>query len=169
MTRLVTIDGVPKPALMSMLHQAGVRLNEAAETLFADDRFTTVSEKVVVETVAVTVQSLGLPKGGTFASICERASSEGLTLCPLELGPHLRLQLTDQPEGSLGKQWPAHCAPAGSITVVSAPLADDDAVPKGFYLRRIEGTLWLRGYWSSPGHVWSPHDVLVFARAQHAA
>jgi hypothetical protein len=84
-------------------------------------------------------------------------------LCPLELGPHLRLQFTDQPEGSLGQPVSQNCAPPGSLTVASAPLAQDDETPKGFYLRRIEGVLWLRGYRSWPGHIWSPQDMFVFS------
>jgi hypothetical protein len=46
---------------------------------------------------------------------------------------------------------------------VSAALVEDDEFPKGFYLRRIDGVLWLRGYRSGPAHVWSPDDRLVFA------
>jgi hypothetical protein len=56
-------------------------------------------------------------------------------------------------------------APPGAITVASSPLDDSDETPKGFYLRRADGVLWLRRYWSSSGHIWSPEDVLVFARA----
>ena len=89
--------------------------------------------------------------------------SAPVLLCPLELGPHLRLQFTDQPEGSLGQPVSQNCAPPGSLTVASAPLAQDDETPKGFYLRRIEGVLWLRGYRSWPGHIWSPQDMFVFS------
>jgi hypothetical protein len=61
-----------------------------------------------------------------------------------------------------------HRAPAGSITIASSPLDDRDETPKGFYLRRVDGTLWLRGYRSSPAHVWDPEDVFVFSRARSA-
>ena len=44
------------------------------------------------------------------------------------------------------------------------PLDDTDETPKGFYLRRIDGVPWLRGYWSWPGHLWSPEDRRLFAR-----
>ena len=54
-----------------------------------------------------------------------------------------------------------HQAPPGSITVVSDPLIDDD-VPKGFYPRRVDGVLWLRGYVSGPNHIWQPGDRLAF-------
>ena len=55
------------------------------------------------------------------------------------------------------------------VTVASAPLCDDEEVPKGFYLRRIEGVLWLRGYQSWSGHVWSGEDTFVFVRSAPGA
>jgi hypothetical protein len=167
--RTVRIGGVPKEELLSRLHAGGVQLNEAAQALFADDRFTTSSASSMVEAVEISVASLGLHDGATFARIVERAASEGLSLCPLELGPHLRLQFIDQPEGSLGQPASEHRAPPASVTVASASLAEDDETPKGFYLRRIEGALWLRGYRSWPGHNWSPQDVFVFARSHREA
>jgi hypothetical protein len=117
----------------------------------------------VLEIALANVEQLGLDTGATFGQIVERAAAGGLSLCPLELGPHLRLQFIDQAEGSMGQPASQHCAPAGAVTIASAPLCDDDETPKGFYLRRIEGALWLRGYRSWPGHVWGPADVFVFA------
>jgi hypothetical protein len=48
--------------------------------------------------------------------------------------------------------------------VASRPLDESEETPKGFYLRRNDGVLWLRGYWSHAGHLWSPEDLLVFSR-----
>jgi hypothetical protein len=118
-----------------------------------------------MEIVELSAASLGLHNGATFAQIIENAVGIGLAYCPLEVGPHLRLQFTDQSEGRLGQPLSQHCAPPGSVTVASAPLTDDNDTPKGFYLRRIEGVLWLRGYRSSPEHNWSPADRFAFCRA----
>jgi len=79
------------------------------------------------------------------------------------------MQFLDQPEGSAGFSATQHRAPPGSITIASSPLDDSDETPKGFYLRRIDGVLWLRGYWSWPGNIWRPEDVLVFSRTSTAA
>ena len=168
-TRIARIGGVPKAELLAKLEVARVRLNEAAQTLFADARFTTSPLTSFVEAVHVSVGALGFPDGATFARVVERAATDGLFLCPLELGPHLRLQFTDQQEGSLGQPASQHCAPPGSVTLASAPLAEDDETPKGFYLRRIEGALWLRGYRSWPGHHWNPQDIFVFTRPHNVA
>jgi hypothetical protein len=73
-----------------------------------------------------------------------------------------------EPDGADGKPLTHGRAPPGSITVASSPLDDSDETPKGFYLRRVDGVSWLRGYWSRPGHIWSPRDVLVFSRGSGA-
>jgi hypothetical protein len=104
-------------------------------------------------------------QGATTAEIYARAETLGLALCPLELGPHLRLLYRDQPEGYWGQPIRQHQAPSGSITVASQPLAEDDEFPKGFYLRRIQGVLWLRGYRSGPDHVWQGEDHFIFRQA----
>ena len=162
--RTVRSGGADKAELLARLEAAGVLLNEAARTLFADPRFTTSAEAGPVHVVAASVADLGLPEGSTFATLVERAVAQGLSLCPLELGPHLRLQLLDQPEGAIGQPVTKHRAPPGSLTLASAPIAEDEETPAGFYLRRIEGVPWLRGYRSWPGHRWCPEDILVFNR-----
>ena len=163
-SQAVRVGGEPKSVLLARLEASGVRLNSAASLLFSDDRFTASEHGATVRVVFASVRSLGLPHGATFARIVERAHAEGLALCPLELGPHLRLQLTDQPEGSVGQPSSHHRAPPGSITVASLPLDHSYETPRGFYLRRIDGELWLRGYRSSELHTWSPLDILAFLR-----
>lgn len=160
-TSRIHVGGVPRDALRQALRDAGVQLNEAGEALFADARFTTLAERHPVEIVEVTVAELGFPDGATYDALVERAAERGLVECPLELGPHLRLQRMDQPEG-VGAPTPSS-APPGSLTIASRALDASEETPRGFYLRRVDGTAWLRGYRSWPGHSWSPADVLVFA------
>lgn len=166
-TRMLRVGGVSKEKLLSRLRAADILLNEAALALFADARFRTSPSRSTVEIVELSVASLGLAQGATFATLVERAAGNGLHLCPVELGPHFRLQFTEQPEGAVGQPPTRNCAPPGSVTVASEPLGEDDVTPKGFYLRRIEGKLWLRGYRSWPGHHWSPQDVVAFLRPRN--
>lgn len=163
-TRAVRVGGTRKPALLDALEAQHVALNPAARVLFADSRFITTEVSSVIETVELSVAALGLLDGGTSAQLFERARELGLSLCPLELGPHLRLQWLDQPDGSVGFAPTQHRAPPGSVTVASRALSDETDVPKGFYLRKIEGVLWLRGYWCDDENVWNPDDRFVFAR-----
>jgi hypothetical protein len=164
----VSIGGLSKPELLAALRAHDVQLNQAAETLFEDPRFTTLRGRHVVEIAALSVADLGFGEGATYGQLVARALESGLVECPLELGPHLRMQLRDQPDGADGKPLSHGRAPHGSITVASSPLDDVDEAPKGFYLRRVNAVSWLRGYWSWPGHIWSPEDVLVFSTGSAA-
>ncbi len=161
----VCIGGIDKARLLEALSANGIQLNPLALELFDDPRFTVGSASIQIQIVGATVAGLGLADGGTYDEIVRAASQRGLAECPIELGPHLRLVYMDQPEGSAGQPATQNKAPPGSVTIASPPLDAEESTPKGFYLRRINGTLWLRGYRSWPGHVWSPGDVFVFQRA----
>jgi hypothetical protein len=167
--RTVRVGGVSKLELLASLQTHGIELNRAGRTLFALDAFKTAETGARVPIVEIAVADLGFAQGATIARIHQRSAELGLSLCPLELAPHLRLQYPDQPEGDWGHPPSRHRAPPGSITVASPQLSDDDDVPKGFYLRRIKGVLWLRGYRSGAAHIWSPDDHFVFRRPDAAA
>lgn len=167
--RKVSIGGLSKHELLERLASAGVEINSIGLQLFAQESFRTLEVPVVVEAVQITVAELGLPDGGVFAQVIRAAEERALALCPLELGPHLRLALLDQAEGAQGFERRQHTAPPGAITVVSQPLPEDGEEFRGFYLRRIEGTLWLRGYKSWSGHLWQPEDILLFTSARNAS
>jgi hypothetical protein len=164
----VSIGGIGRSELLAGLREQNVQLNKAAEALFQDHRFTTLTRKHVVEIAALSVADLGFGEGATYGQLITRALELGLAECPLELGPHLRVQFLDQPDSSDGAPLTHGRAPPGSITVASSPLDDRDETAKGFYLRRADTVLWLRGYWSWPGHIWTPEDVLVFSRGTAA-
>ena len=161
-TRTVMVGGLTKAELLQELQRNAIAMNGSGARLFASDHFTTSATRYAVTTVELTVHDLGFPRGATIAEIYVRAGALGLGLCPLELGPHLRLQYLDQPEGDWGQPVRRHQAPSGSITIASEKLPEDDDFPKGFYLRRIKGVLWLRGYRSGPEHVWEPDDHFIF-------
>ena len=167
--RTVRVGGMIKRELLAELQRNDIQLNEYARTLFAHSEFATSPTTASIATVELAVANLGYAQGATIGQLHVRAAELGLMLCPLELGPHLRLQFLDQPEGHLGYPASKHRAPHGSITVASRQLADDHETPKGFYLRRIEGVLWLRGYRSASDELWSPEDRLVFCRSPSAA
>ena len=166
---MVRIGGASKHELLARLRAAQVQLNSLALLLFERTEFTTAEKVSIVETIEISVAELGLQAGGTFEQVLESAKLQRLALCPLELAPHLRLQLTEQPEGSVGYPPSQKRAPPGSLTVASSAPAEDDDIPKGFYLRRIEGVLWLRGYVSWAGHVWNPEDSFILLRSNVAA
>lgn len=162
-SRTVEVGGLTKSQLLQKLQQASVMLNAYGERLFAADQFTISAAKYSLETVELTVMGLGFPDGADTARIYKRAGELGLDLCPLELGPHLRLMYLDQAE-VCEEDSRQHQAPSGSITIASEILSEDDDFPKGFYLRKMDGVLWLRGYHADHLHVWNPDDRFVFVK-----
>jgi len=160
--RTVQIGGQTKARLLERLASSGVEINGLGRVLFASDKFITSDLRTLLTTAELSVRHLGFPQGAATSDVYASAARLGLRLCPLELGPHLRLQFLDQPEGFLGQPVWQDRAPAGSVTVASETLCDDDEFPKGFYLRRINGTPWLRGYRCGREHIWDPEDRFVF-------
>ena len=147
--RKLESGGRNKAELLSSLQEAGVSLNRYAEILFDDPAFVTSETSQWVLATEVTIAELGLTAGATSAEIFDRARCVGLNPCPLELAPHFRLQFLDQPEGPY-------------LTVASTKTKDDDAYPNGFYLRRKDGRLWLRGYQATSDYIWEPASRFVF-------
>lgn len=163
--RQVQLGGCTKEDLLLKLQKAGVQLNPYALRLMESDTVLVSEKPYHVETVEVSVQDLGFEQGALTEEIYARAETLGLSLCPIELAPFLRLQWLGQEEGSIGREKTMYQAPSGSVTVASESLVEDDDFPKGFYLRRIEGTLWLRGYICGADHVWKVEDHFIFVKA----
>ncbi len=163
-TRIVEVGGLSKTDLIEKLKQNSILMNEYGKKLLTDDKFTTSHIKHSLHTVELTVSNLGFPNGTTTSQLYKRAAELGLTLCPIELGPYLRLAFTDQPEEYSENLLKRKQAPLGSITIASEILTENDNFPKGFYLRKINGTLWLRGYIADQLHIWNPHDHFIFCR-----
>ncbi|QVI38782.1 hypothetical protein KGS74_06185 [Lacticaseibacillus casei] len=91
----------------------------------------------------------------------QKAESIGWQLCPLELAVYLRLQWQGQ-EKSTNNFLHKHEAPQGAVTVASPVIDPDPNHPKGFYLRNIDGQLWLRGYICDDKYVFYPEDRFAF-------
>ncbi|RLL48417.1 helicase [Oceanobacillus piezotolerans] len=161
-TRTIEVGGLTKWQLIQKLQQHSILINDYGERLLSDEKFITSKTKYSLKTVELTVRDLGFPDGATMLQIFKRVREFGLELCPLELAPHLRLEYLDQPEGYTGNLSQQNQAPSGSITIASEIINEDDYFPKGFYLRRINDVLWLRGYIADHLHVWNPNDHFVF-------
>jgi hypothetical protein len=151
--RTIEIGGMTKPQLMEELERRSILMNEYARRLFADSRFVTSTSRSRIQTVEVAVRDLGFGQGAICADICQRAAGLGLEVCPLELGPFMRLQYRDQPEGP-------------RLPVFSERLSADVDVPTGFYLRCLDRTLWLRGYTASQDWLCDPDEHFVFKMSE---
>ena len=109
--------------------------------------------------MVVTVEKLGFSGGATIEQIQQALKSYGFSECPIEVAPYLHLHLKKQIEI---KKETKNQAPLGSLTIFSKPLMKDDDFPKGFYLRKYQGKLWLRGYCCSLEHRFASEDKLIF-------
>src|SRR3989338_2732163 len=101
--------------------------------------------------VTLTVASLGFPNGATTREIYIRAQEFGLALCSPDVGPELRLQYNEQPEGEylyIGMEY----------------LPGPDGHPGVFGVSRVGGVSWLDSDWTGPDSHWRPARRFVFRK-----
>ena len=79
------------------LKEAGVNISPLCSGTL--DRITCSKGEIDLDLVALSVADLGLKEDARYTNICAKAQEFGLELCPAEVGPALRLQYGDQPEG----------------------------------------------------------------------
>lgn len=157
---VIRVGGLSRAEVVQLLLSNGVLLNRHAETLLAHPAFETPAGQIL-RIVERTVDELGFKHGAVQSRIFAAARSQGLELCPLVTGPYLRLAMMDQakaPDSTLS----AGRALSGAIHVASEPLSNDVEDPKGFYLRVLDGRIWLRGYRCDDTYVWEPEQRFVF-------
>lgn len=157
----VTVGGLSRYDLIAALNSQQIQLNAHALILLDDAVFDDTNKQHVISMVERSVSDLGLPDGGTLKQVFDAAQEHGLKLCPPTAGPYLRIAMTKQ-ESSTDFVMSRGHAPDGSYTVAAPTLSDDDEYPKGFYLRAVNGQLWLRGYRCDGLHRWSPDDQFIF-------
>ena len=141
----LTAESFSKEHILTVLNEHDVSINHYAEMFFQHTGFTT--ELSNERRIAITsLQEIGLESGATLAEIARQIPKYDLFPCPANTGLFLRILWKDQPQSNNSILRGTHSAPDQAVTVYSEPLRQDDAFPKGLYLRNIDGRLWLRGY-----------------------
>ena len=112
------IEGIGGPKVENGVRQ---RPNEygvepAADDLMRKPEFTVSDKETFVDLVRISLRELGLKDGAMYKEIFAKAEERGLRLCPAEVGPQLRLQYLDQPEGE-------------KLVIGMRPLNDGDSLP----------------------------------------
>ncbi|MDQ1085738.1 hypothetical protein [Siphonobacter sp. SORGH_AS_1065] len=155
----ITYGGLSREHLFDRLKGYPIFLNEFAEMLLFSPHFCPSPQQQSLSVAEITVGELGLQQGGTLEEIRNQARLLGLVACPLEAAFYSRFYFTDQEEVS---KEVVNQNPPGALVIYSKPLSADRSFPRGLYLRKIKGDLWLRGYRCSDDYVWSPLDTFLF-------
>ena len=158
----IRVGGHSANALLDMIHNRGIELNDHAKRYINDMRYSVSVVSSVVDVKFVTAAELGFEEGGTLKDITAAASRNGLELCPADTAFYLRMALTDQ-EKTEGEVLTIGDCPQGAITVASRSFCNIAGIHRGFYLRNAVGSLWIRGYECDDGHVWPSVSTFAFA------
>ncbi|MFA5967133.1 MAG: hypothetical protein WC805_01265 [Patescibacteria group bacterium] len=137
----------------SALKDKGFKIGDWANDIMGKPAFTVSDQPISVDLVLVTVAELGFPKGATRAKIYERALELGFQLCPPEVGPALRLQYPDQPNG----EW---------LLIGMEPIADSDGDLHVFNVGRDDDYLWLYSHYDNPYYFWPGSCQWLFVRGK---
>ena len=150
--RTITIGAHSSLATLGQsLANGGFRVSDFANRLLGKMKLVRAAKKL--ELVVVTVAELGFPNGATFAQIVKVAKQLGLSLCPAEVGPALRLDYKDQPNG----EW---------LRIAMKPVTDSGGGLRVFGVGHDSGGLWLGTLWFRPECVWGPGARWVFVRSR---
>jgi len=147
--RTLTVGGSSADELLLRLTRDKVDLNAYAALLFAHSPFWEPTTPRQLTVVTASAATLGCDGGAVLADVLRAAEARGLTACPMDLAPWLRLAWMDQPDAS-------------KVTVACEPPFSDPAYPTGWYLGREGERRWLRGYRASSDWWWRPDSVFAF-------
>ena len=145
----IKIGGLDKERLLQKLDEANILFNDYAKILIEHEKFLPSKDVQKVNLVKVRLSDIDLNENCTFASFREAAQKHGLEFCPLYLAAFLRLEYLDQNEGPY-------------LTIASERPETKEDFPNGFYLRNVDGGLWLRGYKADGFDNWPAENEFIF-------
>ncbi|MDP3799962.1 MAG: hypothetical protein Q8Q90_00885 [bacterium] len=144
----LTIGGVLKDELLKKFGD-GFFISDWAKDIMSKPEFTTFPESTGIQLAKVMVKDLGFTEMPTTTELFNRIKEVG-SLCPAEVGPHLRLAFTDQPKGD----W---------FSVAMEPISGSDGFLLVFSVRRVDdGRLWLISRCADPDDRWGLESGVVF-------
>lgn len=145
-TGLKTADDFSKA-----LKQSGCKIGDWGNDILGKLAFTASDTEAEVDLVNVSVAELGFKNGATRKDIYDKTEELGLELCPNEVGPQLRLQYKDQPNG----EW---------LRIAMEPIPDSGGDLFIFRVAHGVDDLWLHGDNGDPDDFWDGHSRFVFVR-----
>ena len=125
--------------LRSSLKDNGNRISDWGDDILG--RIALAESETEVTLHMATVKELTGKDWATNREINEAIRSKGYDLCPAEVGPQLRLQYSDQPNG----EW---------IRVAMEPITASYGDLRVFFVARVDVGRWLGGYDGHPDCGW---------------
>ena len=138
-------------SLRKALEESGAQIGNWASDILNKAKLS--KSKQSLDLVALTVAELGFPEGAKLEDIYKAAKNQGLDLCPDEVGPQLRLQYSNQPNG----EW---------LVIAMEPIKDSVGVLLLFLVRCSYGGRWLGACYGGPGNFWNADCRFVFVRCK---
>ncbi len=132
------------------LHDGGFKMSDWASDILGKSAFKVVDEETEIDLIKVTVAELGFKKGARRDQIYKRAQKLGLELCSPEVGPELRLQYQDQPNGEM-------------ICIAMKPIFDSDGHQGLFFVECNDSRCWLDSRPSRPDSFWNAGNQWIFS------
>ena len=129
------------------LREQGFQTYDYAQDML--NKMETLKQKEKIDLVSFSVGQLGFPNGATLVQIYDKAKELDLELCPPQVGPELRLNYKDQPNG----EW---------LRIAMEAISGRDGRPRVFRVVSNDGGLWLCHYWSPLDSEWASFNRFVF-------
>ena len=143
-------------ALRQALDAARVRIGDSADEILGRAAFQFSDERMEVDLVIFKVTELGFDDSASLSDIYRRADELGLSLCPAEVAPLLRLHYVNQPIGEF-------------LNVAMRPVATYGGDPVVLIVANAGTGPLLIGGSGQPDLSLSTEAKLVFVRPQRIA
>lgn len=133
------------------LRKAKCKLGDYGNDILSQPTFSISLEKVNIEIVSVRCRDLGFKSDTRIDEIFSAALTQGLRLCPAEVGPQLRLQYGDQPRDEY-------------IRVAMEPIICSGGIPTVFLVGSDGDGLWLSATFGSTTIRWPIDTLFAFMK-----
>lgn len=127
-----------------------IKTSDLAEEMMRQRDFSTLETSETIQLIRLKAKDLGLEGDIDLIQIYNKAKEFNLDLCPPEVGPHLRLQYTDQP------------LYGDPFIIAMKPIPAHDGHLYVFSLGHHGDGLRLENPWAPPDRRWASTNVFVF-------
>ena len=138
-------------SLRKALEESGAQIGNWASDILNKTKLS--KSKQSLDLVVRSVKELGFPNRAKLEDIYKAAKNQGLDLCPDEVGPQLRLQYSNQPNG----EW---------LVIAMEPIKDSFGDLSLFRVKCDYGDRWLHAVCSRPDRFWGAVRRFVFVRCK---